>query len=43
MSSKTLLEEVDIPGQSYLREALTSCIDPLKGKTPSGLHFVYNL
>lgn len=31
MSSKTLLEEVDIPGQSYLREALTSCLDPLKG------------
>lgn len=28
----TALEEVDIPGQSYLREALTSCIDPLKGK-----------
>lgn len=32
MSSKTLLEEVDIPGQSYLREALTSCLDPLKGE-----------
>lgn len=26
----TGLEEVNIPGQAYLREALTSCTDPLK-------------
>lgn len=26
----TGLEEVNVPGQSYLRESLTSCTDPLK-------------
>lgn len=26
----TGLEEVNVPGQSYLRDALTSCTDPLK-------------
>jgi len=26
----TGLEEVNIPGQAYLRESLTSCTDPLK-------------
>jgi len=26
----TGLEDVNIPGQAYLREALTSCTDPLK-------------
>lgn len=26
----TGLEEVNIPGQTFLREALTSCTDPLK-------------
>lgn len=26
----TGLEEVNIPGQAFLREALTSCTDPLK-------------
>lgn len=26
----TGLEDVRIPGQTYLREALTSCTDPLK-------------
>lgn len=24
------LEEVNVPGQNYLRDALTSCTDPLK-------------
>ena len=24
------LEEIDIPGRDYLKEALTSCTDPLK-------------
>lgn len=26
----TGLEEVNVPGQNYLRDALTSCTDPLK-------------
>lgn len=26
----TGLEEIGVPGQAYLREALTSCTDPLK-------------
>lgn len=26
----TGLEDVNIPGQAFLREALTSCTDPLK-------------
>jgi negative elongation factor B len=26
----TGLEEVNVPGQAFLREALTSCTDPLK-------------
>lgn len=28
--SGTGLEEVNVPGQAYLRDALTSCTDPLK-------------
>lgn len=26
----TGLEEIGVPGQNYLRDALTSCTDPLK-------------
>lgn len=34
------LEKVNIPGQAYLRESLTSCTDPLKAIESFQVEFV---
>ena len=37
------LEEIGIPGRDYLREALTSCTDPLKAIEDFQVDFILHL
>lgn len=38
----TGLEDVGVPGQMFLRDALTSCTDPLKAIEEFQVSYLYN-